>query len=149
MDSAGNVWHSNFLPSERDGHSNGELVRFVTVDQKCEGISQAQLITRTHYVVTKVYEGTNQVAEMFQQESLNNYAPLSANEFGNKSSNMICRMNGQPYQIGILESKFTKVADFVPVDFERNVDMRQALAQYLHERGLENLIPTGNSGSSQ
>lgn len=139
LDKAGNVWHANFIPSERDGNSDGETVRFVTVAQKCEMTASQQLVTRTRYIVTKSLGRS--VEDMFQQEALNDYAYVSPNEFQNMSSNKMFRMNGQPFRIGKLSSKFTKVAEFAPVDFDRGLNMRQALADYLHAQNRDDLIP--------
>jgi len=141
FDRAGNVWHANFIPSERDGNSENELVRFVAVAQKCEVSTPEQLVTRTHYMVTKSLDGSNQVVDMFQQETLNAYISLETGELDNKSSNKMFHMNGQSYRVGILQSRFGKIAEFVPTNIDRGIDMRQSLADYLHAHQLDDLIP--------
>jgi hypothetical protein len=140
-DRAGNVWHANFTPNERDGHSDGELVRFVAVAQKCEGVSPEHLLTRTHYVITETYGNTNEVADRFQQETLAEFVPVSGAEFSGQSSNKMFHMNGQAYRVGVLQSKYNRLAEFTPINFERGLDMRRALADYLHTHGMDNLIP--------
>jgi hypothetical protein len=144
LDKAGNVWQANFIPSERDGTSDGELVRFVTVAQRCESSNPQQLVTRTHYVVTESLGRSAEVTSRFQQESLNDYVPISEREIENKSSNKMFHMDGQPYSVGVLESKFTKVAEFAPRDFERGINLRQSLSDYLHSQNMDNLIPDAN-----
>ncbi len=139
MDRAGNVWHANFIPSERDGNSNGELVRFLTVGLKCEATGPQQLLTRSHYVVSKQYGA--QVTDMFQQESLNQYQAMSPIAMQNRSSNKMFHMNGQAYRGGILVSNFSKVGEFRPVDFDRGIDLRVALSDYLRSQDLDELVP--------
>jgi hypothetical protein len=140
-DRAGNIWHANFIPSEKDGNSETELVRFVAVAQKCEVSTPEQLVTRTHYMVTKTLDGSNQIVNMFQQETLNDYVALETGEVENKSSNKMFHMDGQPYRVGILQSKFGKIAEFAPTNIDRGIDMRQALADYLHAHQMDDLIP--------
>jgi hypothetical protein len=141
VDRAGNIWHANFIPSQHAGDSDGETVRFVTVAQQCEVTNPQEVVTRTHYVVTKTMISSNEVVERFQQESINDYVLSPKGELENKSSNKMFRMNGQAYRIGVLQSQFMKVQEFAPENIDRGIDMRKALADYLHVQHLDNLIP--------
>lgn len=141
IDRAGNVWHANFIPSERDGYSDGETVRFVTVAQKCEMTASDQLVTRTKYVVTKANSRSGRIDDMYQQEALNDYAATTANSFQNTSSNKMFKMNGQAYRAGNLSSTFTRVGNFKPVEVERGLSLKQSLADYLRSRNMHNLVP--------
>jgi len=140
-DRAGNIWHANFIPAEKDGESGGDIVRFLTVAQSCEKTTPQVLITRTHYVVTKSPQGGNEVLESYQQESLNNYALTADGELENQSSNKMFHMNGKAYRIGTLESRFSRIQGFMPANFDRGIDMRIALTDYLHRQNLDHLIP--------
>jgi hypothetical protein len=141
LDQKGNVWHAIFIPSERDGASDGELVRFVTIAQQSKLISDQQFVTKTHYIVTETYAGSNVIADKFQQESLNDFVPESATVFQNKSSNKMFDMYGRPYRYGVLASSWNKVARFVPIPADRGVDMRRALVDYLRSQHLDSLVP--------
>ena len=138
LDKAGNVWHVNILPSERDSVSNGKQVKFMTVQQICEQSTPVNLSTRTHYVITETYP-TGQVADMFQQESLNHYFLVSAGEMENRSSNRVFTSSGQPVRDGTLESKFTRIGPFTPVPQMNGVDLQQALNQFLLSKGRADL----------
>jgi len=109
MDRAGNVWHVNILPSEKDSLSNGKQVRFMTVQQVCEQYTPSDLSTRTHYVITETYGNTGQVADQFQQESLNHYTLVNEGEMQNTSSNRVFTYNGQPLRDGTIQSKFVRI----------------------------------------
>jgi hypothetical protein len=135
MDSSGNVWHVNILPSEKDSTSSGKQVRFMTVQQICEQSTPANLSTRTHYVITETYGNTGQVADMFQQESINHYSLLNDGEMQNMSSNRVFTYNGQPVRDGTLQSKFTRVGPFQPLPQMNGVDLVQSLNQFLASRG--------------
>lgn len=138
LDKAGNVWHVNILPSEKDSISNGKQVKFLTVQQICEQSTPVNLSTRTHYVITETYP-TGQVADMFQQESLNHYFLVSAGEMENRSSNRVFTSSGQPVRDGTLESKFTRIGPFTPVPQMNGVDLQQALNQFLLSKGRADL----------
>lgn len=138
LDKAGNVWHVNILPSEKDSTSNGKQVKFMTVQQICEQSTPVNLSTRTHYVITETYP-TGQVADMFQQESLNHYFLVGSGEMENRSSNRVFTYGGQPVRDGTLESKFTRVGPFVPVPQMNGIDLQQALSQYLLSKGRADL----------
>jgi hypothetical protein len=138
LDKAGNVWHVNILPSEKDSVSNGKQVKFLTVQQICEQSTPVNLSTRTHYVITETYP-TGQVADMFQQESLNHYFLVSAGEMENRSSNRVFTSSGQPVRDGTLESKFTRIGPFTPVPQMNGVDLQQALNQFLLSKGRADL----------
>ncbi len=138
LDKAGNVWHVNILPSEKDSFSNGKQVKFLTVQQICEQSTPVNLSTRTHYVITETFP-TGQVADMFQQESLNHYFLVSAGEMENRSSNRVFTSSGQPVRDGTLESKFTRIGPFTPVPQMNGVDLQQALNQFLLSKGRADL----------
>ena len=140
MDRAGNVWHADLLPIERDGYTNGKLARFLMVGMRCENSNPQQLLTRSRYVVSEVYGGTNQLADMFQQEALNQYQQLADGQLENLSSNRIYSYQGQPLRQGELVSKFQKIGAFVPQKFQNNINLVDSLNQYLRSRGLDNLV---------
>lgn len=138
VDKAGNVWHVNILPSEKDSASNGKQVKFMTVQQLCEQSTPVNLSTRTHYVITETYP-TGQVADMFQQESLNHYFLVGSGEMENRSSNRVFTYGGQPVRDGTLESKFTRIGPFVPLAQMNGIDLQQALNQFLLSKGRADL----------
>ena len=138
IDKAGNVWHVNILPSEKDAESNGKQVKFMTVQQICEASTPVNLSTRTHYVITETFP-TGQVADMFQQESLNHYFLVGSGEMENRSSNRVFTYSGQPVRDGTLESKFTRIGPFQPLAQMNGIDLQQALNQYLLSKGRADL----------
>lgn len=140
MDKAGNVWHVNILPSEKQSISNGKQVHFMTVQQVCEQYTPRDLSTRTHYVITETY-GNGQVADQFQQESLNHYTLLNEGEMQNTSSNRVFTYNGQPVRDGTLQSKFVRIGPFAPLNQMNGVDLVQSLNQYLISKGMGQLAP--------
>lgn len=138
VDKAGNIWHVNILPSEKDSTSNGKQVKFMTVQQLCEQSTPVNLSTRTHYVITETYP-TGQIADMFQQESLNHYFLIGSGEMENRSSNRVFTYAGQPVRDGTLESKFTRIGPFVPLAQMNGIDLQQALNQFLLSKGRADL----------
>lgn len=149
MDRSGNVWHVNILPSEKDSTSNGKQVRFMTVQQICEQYTPSNLSTRTHYVITETYGGTGQVADMFQQESINHYSLLNDGEMQNMSSNRVFTYNGKPVRDGTLQSKFNRIGPFEPLAQMNGVDLAQSLNQFLSSRGAPQVGPQVQSGQPQ
>lgn len=141
MDAAGNIWHVNLLPSERDGVSAGRQVRFVTLRQKCEQSTDANLITRTFYAVGEYDSLRGQPIDSFQQESINHYALDSKGTLVNSSTNRVFNYAGNPVRDGQLLSKHTKIGPFVALDNLRGVDLKAALKDYLSSQGMDNLIP--------
>lgn len=139
-DSAGNIWHVNFLPSERDGQSDGKLVRFLTVVQKCEKSNPQMLMTRTQYVVSESNFYTGRPVEMFQQESLNHYALSNPTLFINNSTNRVFTYEGSPVRDGHLQSQYTKLGGFNPVATINGVDLKSSLNDYLESHGMANLM---------
>jgi|AGTN01.3.fsa_nt_gi hypothetical protein len=140
-DRNGNIWQANFLPSERDGESDGKAVKFLTTAMRCEKTDSTSVVTRTHYLVSEFNESTGQITDTFQQESLNSYSLQPDGELINQSSNRVFSYTGQPIKGGQLVSRFTKVAPFKPVARERNIDLVVSLRQYLTAHGMENLVP--------
>lgn len=139
QDAQGNYWHVNLLPAERDGVSGGKQVRFVTVDQACESSTQAQLMTRTHYVVSESSVWNNQPVDTFQQESLNHYALSAQKQLINSSSNRVFTYQGQPVREGHLVSQFVRVAPFKSVASMNGIDLRASLYEYLQSHSPGNL----------
>ncbi len=141
MDAAGNYWHVNFLPSERDGNSDGKAVRFLTVQQRCEKTSPSSLVTRTQYVVSESNFWNGPPIEMFQQESLNHYVLSETPEtFTNISTNRVFTYEGQPVRDGQLRSQYNRVGPFQAVASLNGIDLKDSLNQYLEEHGLGDLI---------
>lgn len=134
-DSRGNYWHVNLLPSERDGLSGTTRVCFLTVAQQCERTDVSQLLTRTHYVVSESNAWNGQPLDTFQQESLNHYAMLGDGELLNSSSNRVFSYQGAPVRDGQLESRFRRVANFVPVESMGGIDLKASLSDYLDSIG--------------
>jgi len=133
-DSQGNYWHVNILPAERDGASAGKLVRFVTVNQNCESSTSAQLMTRTHYIVSESNPWSHQPIDTFQQESLNHYALSGQKQLINSSSNRVFTYQGEPVREGHLVSQFVKVGAFAPVASMNGIDLRASLNDFLQNR---------------
>jgi hypothetical protein len=147
IDRSGNVWHVNIIPSERDSFSNGKAVRFMTVQQACERSTPFMLCTRTHYIITETYGGSGQVADMFQQESLNRYTILPTGELQNLSSNRVFTYSGQAVRDGTLQSKFRRVSAFQPTAELNGVNLASALNRYLIALGRTDLVT--DQGQSQ
>lgn len=136
LDSHGNVWHVNLLPAERDGMSAGKQVRFLAVAQECERTSAAaDLMTRTHYVVSESNAWSGQPIDTFQQESLNHYTLSPSGQLVNSSSNRVFSYQGQPVRDGQLQSTFRKIANFTPTESMGGINLRQSLADYLQSIG--------------
>lgn len=127
-DRQGNIWHANFIPSERDGSSDGKVVKFLTVSMKCESATEQGLVTRTHYIVSESYG--ERVADVFQQESLNDYTFLNDGQMQNTSSNRVFTYQGQPTRAGNLLSRFTKTAGFAPEATQYGIDLAASLADF-------------------
>ncbi|MDZ4835942.1 MAG: hypothetical protein SGJ27_19355 [Candidatus Melainabacteria bacterium] len=140
-DRQGNIWHADILPLEKDGWTKGKLARFLMTELKCERTSERELVTRARYIVSETYNGSSSVADMFQQESLNDYTMLSDGELDNNSSNRIFSSAGQPLREGALVSKMQKVGAFAPQQYQNNIDLVQSLNTYLNTHGLQNLVP--------
>jgi hypothetical protein len=140
VDRLGNVWHADILPVEKDGWSKGKLARFMMTSLSCEHTSPQQLVTRAKYVVTESYNGSAQVADMFQQESLNDYTMMADGELENMSSNRIFSAQGQPLREGALVSRLQKISPFAPVRVQNNIDLAQSLNTYLSTHGLQHLV---------
>lgn len=149
MDRTGNVWHVNIIPTERDSFSNGKAVRFVTVQQACEKSTPSMLCTRTHYIITETYGGSGQVADMFQQESLNQYTILPTGELQNFSSNRVFTYSGQAVRDGTLQSKFRRVSAFQPTAELNGVDLASALNRYLIALGRTDLVTDQGQAPTQ
>lgn len=138
-DNAGEVWHLNLLPTIRVSRSANLRVHFVTVAMKCEHTEAKQMVTRTRYIVTEYYGESGQVANEFQQESLNTYTLLKDGEMENTSSNRIYDLAGRPSRSGTLVSKFTRTGPFVKVAGTNGIDYARSLNEYLSEHGLSRL----------
>lgn len=130
----GSVWHANLVPNERDGFSDGKQVRFVCVEFACPRSDAKELVTRARYVVTETYGRSSEVADMFQQESLNQYTLIAPNRFENNSSNRVFSTAGKPERDGKLRSEFTKVAAFRPTAVMNGIDLASAFQRFLKMR---------------
>jgi hypothetical protein len=139
VDKAGNIWHVNILPSERDGQSAGKTVRFLTVVQKCEKTDESSLVTRTQYVVSEANFLTGQSIDMFQQESLNHYILTPQRDVVNVSTNRVFNYQGIPLRDGQLKSEYSRIAEFVTVPVLNGIDLKESLNEYLDSHGLTQL----------
>ena len=139
-DKQGNVWHANLLPAERDGLTGGKSVKFLTVSQKCEGVSGNTIVTRTHYLVSESYGARGPVADVFQQEALNHYQVLSAAELQNNSTNRVFSYRGQPVRDGVLLSQFSRVGPYTPTASLSGIDLVQSLNAYLQSIKRPDLV---------
>jgi hypothetical protein len=141
IDGRGNIWHGYVVPSDRDSQSNGRAVKFTIVSIKPEVASSNQLIGRSHFIVTESL-GT-QIVDSFQQECLNDYLLLASGEIENHSSNRDFTNEGQPIREGMLISRFTKVAPFVPAATLNGVDLLKSLNDHLRTHHMSDLVRTG------
>lgn len=141
FDRMGNIWHADILPLEKDGWTKGKLARFMMTSLKCEKTEPQQLVTRARYIVTETYGGTSAVADMFQQESLNDYTMQPDGQMENMSSNRIYTAQGQPLREGALVTKLQKIGNFAPQSVQNNIDLAQSLNTYLNSHGLQHLAP--------
>jgi len=138
-DAQGNIWHAYLIPSERDGRSRGQVVRFVTVD--FQPVSQApNVVGRSRYLISEASDPTR-LRFLYQEESLNEYSPINENEIQNYSSDRMYDYEGRPVRQGLLVSRFKRVAQFSPTEVENGFLLMQSFKAYLTSQGLENLIP--------
>ncbi|MBX9938375.1 MAG: hypothetical protein K2Y32_03950 [Candidatus Obscuribacterales bacterium] len=141
MDRQGGIWQANVLPAETDSMSGSKMVRFMAVSRRLEASDQSGLVTRTHYVITESSAGTGQIADQFQQESLNHYGILQDGELINRSSNRVFSYAGRPMRDGNLESRFNRVAAFSPRTELDGFDLAASFKQYLNSIGRGDLAP--------
>ncbi|GEM_PF-843582 len=139
-DRAGNIWHANLLPFERDGFASGLEARFLTIAMKCEVSNQNEVVTRTTYHITQTRPGSNQAVNQFLQESINHFTPLPNGSVQNQSSNRDFDMSGSPTQQGTLISTFQKIGPFVPQTSMNGMDLVPSLNQYLGANGMPDLM---------
>lgn len=137
-DSQGNIWHAHFIPSERDGESQGKNVSFLIYNLKVIEATPENLATRTHYIVKESLG--RQVTDVFQQESLTHYALAGGpNRMDALSSNRVFSYQGQPKRDGAMISHYERIANFRPVAFKQGVDLAASLNQYLRTHNMEGL----------
>jgi hypothetical protein len=129
----GSVWHANLVPNERDGFSDGKQVRFVCVDFACPKSDAREVVTQARYVVTETYGRGSEVADMFQQESINQYT-LAQNKLENNSSNRVFSTAGKPVRDGKLVSEFRKVGPFRSTATLNGIDLASAFQRFLEMR---------------
>ncbi|MBX9670808.1 MAG: hypothetical protein K2X93_24620 [Candidatus Obscuribacterales bacterium] len=139
-DRMGNIWHADILPLEKDGWTKGKIARFIMVNLKCERSTPQELVTRARYLVTETWNGTTQVADVFQQESLNDYTMLQDGQLENISSNRIFSSRGQPLHEGGLVTRLQKYGPFAPQRYQNNIDLVQSLNSYLESHGMQSLM---------
>jgi hypothetical protein len=138
-DAQGNIWHAYLIPSERDGRSGGQVVRFVTVD--FQPVSQAPAVVgRARYLISEASDPKN-LRFLYQEESLNEYTPISETEIQNYSSDKMFDYEGRPVRQGLLVSRFKRVRQFSPASEENGVPLMPSFKAYLTSKGLENLFP--------
>jgi hypothetical protein len=130
----GSVWHANLVPNERDGFSDGKEVRFVCVDFACPKSDAREVVTQARYVVTETYGRGNEVADMFQQESINQYTQVAQDKLENNSSNRVFSTAGKPVRDGKLVSEFRKVGPFRPTATLNGIDLASAFKRFLEMR---------------
>lgn len=137
-DSQGNIWHAHFVPSERDGESQGKNVSFLIYNLKVIEATPENLATRTHYIVKESVGG--QVTDIFQQESLTHYALVGGpNRMDALSSNRVFTYQGQPKRDGAMVSHYERTANFQPIAYKQGVDLAASLNQYLRTHNMEGL----------
>lgn len=141
VDKQGGIWQANVLPAETDSMSGSKMVRFMAVSRRLEAADQSGLVTRTHYVITETSAGTGQIADQFQQESLNHYGILQDGELVNRSSNRVFSYAGRPMRDGNLESRFNRVSAFSPRTELDGFDLVASFKQYLNSIGRGDLAP--------
>ena len=138
-DAEGNIWHAYLIPSERDGRSGGEVVRFVTV--AFQPVSQApHVVSRARYLISEASDPSN-LRFMYQEESLNDYSAISVHEIQNYSSDRIYDYEGRPVRQGLLVSRFRRVEAFTVREKEHGIPLMPSFKAYLTSQGLQNLIP--------
>ncbi len=137
-DSQGNVWHANFVPSERDGVSQGKSVAFIIVNLKILEATPEKLATRTHYIVKETTG--REMADIFQQESLAHYALVgSNNRMDAISSNRVFSYQGVPQKDGKLLSQYTRTSEFEPLSTKQGIDLASSLNEYLKSHNMAGL----------
>lgn len=133
-DKAGNIWHANTMPFERDGTTNGQRVQFQIVALRAKLVAANELVSRTRSIITESQRGV--VTKIFQQESINHYF-VSEKKIVNESSNRDFTYEGAAVRDGRLRSEYTKVAPFQPIPTLNGVDLASSLADYLRSKGLQ------------
>ncbi len=141
IDGHGNVWHGYSMPTEIVGQSNGKVVKFIIISGRVEPSSPDHLITRLHSIVIESYG--RQVVDEFQQEALNDLYLLQSGELQNYSSSRDFTNQGLPIREGMLDSRFTKVGAFEPVESQDGVDLLKSLNDYLKTHNMSQLVRPG------
>ncbi len=137
-DSQGNVWHAHFVPSEREGESQGKAVSFLIINLKVLEATPQNLATRTHYIVKESVG--QQVTDIFQQESLTHYALVGGpNRMDALSSNRVFSYQGQPKRDGSMISHYERTANYQPIASKQGVDLAASLNEYLRTHNLAGL----------
>jgi hypothetical protein len=145
IDRAGNIWEANVVPSERDAVSDAKPVSFLLVNCHCESTSPQQVITRMHYIVSENQGWGAGAVEPFQQESLNDYTPISAVELQNYSSTRVFSSDGRPLRDGMLLSRFQRVAPFRIINNLDGIDLRASFSYFLRTHNMAELAPDQDS----
>jgi len=140
LDKEGNIWHAYMIPSERDGHNSGTLVRFITIDFQPLQQDPSRAIGRSRYLIA---QSSNPYSSNYQlqEESLNEYSPINETEIQNYSSNRIYGYDGRPVRQGLLLSKFKRDKPFVPVTQENGIELMPLFREFLTNNGMQSLVP--------
>jgi hypothetical protein len=138
-DAEGNIWHAYLIPSERDGRSSGQVVRFVTVEFQGQW-QPPNVVSRARYLISEASDPSN-LRFLYQEESLNEYSSISETEMQNYSSDKMFDYEGRPVRQGLLVSRFKRVKPFTPAQEENGIPLMPSFKAYLTSQGLENLIP--------
>lgn len=140
-DAKGDIWQYSAVPfiTRTDGVDEF-TIHLVSSMEPVETTSD-RFVKRSRAVQIDVGMNDNVIRKVEQDEQIHIFAPIKDGVLRCDDSSKVFDMDGNPIRIEKAFEVQVRSQPYVPVNFNRGMDMRASFYHYLTEQGLTDLIP--------
>lgn len=142
-DLSGGIWHYVSTPYT-SATDLPEFIQYHNVrSKKFTSVADDKVSITTLVTVARVGRQSRLIEEVFQQESITSYSPLSDGFIKMVASTKTYDIQGNPMLLADNEAKIERVEPFSPVDTKDGQDIKKLFISHLNKIGYGHLAPAG------
>jgi hypothetical protein len=139
-DRAGDIWNCNLAASGVSDRGSYRSIAFVKVKEPVRTTSE-EVIFRELFTVVNVQKESNLITDSSLVESLTRHRLLSDGNIETAMSVKVYNAGGLPRQLQENIASERLIQPWSPLDVYKGKNMKESFANFLKDRGLEDLVP--------
>ncbi|MBY0546197.1 MAG: hypothetical protein K2W95_02840 [Candidatus Obscuribacterales bacterium] len=140
-DAKGDIWQYSAVPFITRTEGVDEFTIHLVSSMEPVETTPDRFVKRSRAVQIDVGVKDNVIRKVEQDEQIHIFAPIRDGVLRCDDSSKVFDMDGNPIRIEKAFEVQVRSQPYVPVNFNRGMDMRASFYHYLTEQGLTNLIP--------